>query len=97
MKTKFELLFRKTHQAAEFSAYVTLNTAKYASGALISTLTSRRLLWLCQWQADLRAKWRLAATPFMGGMLFGESLDPLLIDNREKRKILLSSARWTDG
>lgn len=38
--------------ATQFSADAILNAVKYASRALSSSITSRRLLWLRNWQAD---------------------------------------------
>lgn len=53
-------------------------------------------MWLCQWQADVKSKWRLASTPYTGGTLFGEFLDPILIENMDKRKVLPLAARKAD-
>lgn len=65
--------FNKLLVATQFSADATLNTVKFASRALLSVV-SRRLLWLCNWQADTKSKWRVAAAPYTGGSLFEESL-----------------------
>lgn len=62
--------------AAQFSVDATLNSTKYASKALSLAVTSRRVLWLRQWHADTRSKWRLASAPYSGGTLFGEALEP---------------------
>lgn len=51
-------------------------------------MTSRHLLWLRHWQADMKSKWKLASAPFKGGKLFGEALDPVLVECKDKRKIL---------
>lgn len=65
--------------AAEFSAYTTLNVVRlFVSKAITLSVAARHLLWLHQWQADIRPKWRLASAPFKGEKLFEESLDPLL-------------------
>ncbi|XP_058025328.1 uncharacterized protein LOC131191317 [Ahaetulla prasina] len=82
--------------AAEYTVDATLNSAKFASRALASSITSRRLLWLRQWQADMKTKWRLAAAPFKGGSLFGEALDPILVEGKDKRKILPYVSRHSD-
>lgn len=42
--------------ATEYSADASLNAAKFASRALVSMVTSRRLLWLRHWRADLKSK-----------------------------------------
>lgn len=82
--------------ATQFSADATLNVVKYAPRALSSSVTFRCLLWLRNWQADTKSKWRLAASSFTGGSLFGESLEPILIENKDKRKVLLSMTRQAD-
>lgn len=41
----------------EFSADATLNAARFAFKAIASTVASRRLLWLRQWQVDAKHKW----------------------------------------
>lgn len=73
--------------AVEFSADATLNTARFAAKAIGSSVTSRRLLWLHHWQADARNKWPLAASPYAGGKLFGSSLDPILVETKDHRKV----------
>lgn len=67
--------------ATQFSADGTLNAVKYASRVLSSSITSRHLLCLRGWQADARSKWQLASS-FSGGSLFGPSLDPILVEDK---------------
>lgn len=74
--------------ALEYSVDVTLNASRFAVKAIGSNITSRRLLWLRQWQADAKSKWHLASSPYSEGQLFGAPLEPLLIESRDKRKIL---------
>lgn len=73
--------------AVEFSADATLNAARFAAKSIGSSVTSRRLLWLRHWQADARNKWRLAASPYARDKLFGSSLDPILVETRNHRKV----------
>ncbi|XP_070591367.1 CUE domain-containing protein 1 isoform X1 [Erythrolamprus reginae] len=82
--------------AAEFSADATLHAAKFASRGMATTLSSRRLLWLRNWPADLKSKWRLASAPLQGSMLFGEILDKVLIEDKDKKKVLPRSSRRQD-
>lgn len=83
--------------ATEYSADTSLDAAKFASHALASlAVTSRRLLWLRQWKADLKSKWKLASAPYKGSALFGEVLDPMLIETKDKRKVLPSSYHRLD-
>lgn len=74
--------------AIQFSSDATLLAARFASRVIASSVASRRLLWLCQWQADVRNKWCLASAPFTGGSLFGAALDPFLVENKDKQKVL---------
>lgn len=82
--------------ATEYSADATLNTTKFASRALASAVTLQCLLWLCHWQADMRSKWRLASTPYKGAHLFGEALDTILVEGKDKKKVLSSLHRRAD-
>lgn len=63
------------------------------SRALAANVTSHWLAWLHHWQADMQSKWRVASAPFKGGNLFGEALDPVLVETRDKKKVLPSSSR----
>ncbi|XP_034262888.1 uncharacterized protein LOC117658879 [Pantherophis guttatus] len=79
--------------AAEYSADATLNSAKFASRAIASSVTARRLLWLRYWQASMKFKWKLASAPFKGENLFGEALEPVLIETHDNKKVLRSMSR----
>ncbi|XP_013907084.1 PREDICTED: serine/arginine repetitive matrix protein 1-like [Thamnophis sirtalis] len=74
--------------AAEFSADATLTSVKFASRAIASSVTARRLLWLRHWQSNMKCKWKLASAPFKGEKLFGEALEPLLKETKDKKKVL---------
>ncbi|XP_060547127.1 uncharacterized protein LOC132711664 [Pantherophis guttatus] len=80
----------------EFSADATLNAACFSAKAIGSSVTSRCLLWLKNWQADQRAKWRLASSLFQGDKLFGAPLEPLLVETKDHRKILPSISRRSE-
>lgn len=82
--------------ATEYMADMTLNSAKFALCGMVSNITSRHLLWLRHWQANMKTKWRLAAALFKGGSLFGEALDPVLVEGRDKKKVLPFSSRRYD-
>lgn len=43
-----------------------------------------------------RSKWKLASAPFKGGKLFGEALNPVLIKNKDKKKVFPSVSRKAD-
>lgn len=69
--------------ATEYSADAFLDVAKFASRALVSAVTSRRLLWLRHWRADMKAKWKLASAPYKGSALFGDALESILIEGKD--------------
>lgn len=91
--TRLHQIVNKLVAAAEYSADASLNAAKFASRALSSAVTSRRLFWLRNWRADAKTKWKLASAPYKTPNLFGAALEPLLIEDKDKRKILPSSYR----
>lgn len=72
------------------------DAAKFTSRAIASTVMAWHVLWLCSWQADAKSKWRLASEPFMGGKLFREAMEPILVETKERRKILPSLLRQAD-
>lgn len=74
--------------AVEYMADASLNSAKFASRALAYNVITRRLLWLCHWNADMRSKWKLASAPFKG-----EALDLVLIKNKDKKKVMPSVSK----
>ncbi|XP_058021206.1 uncharacterized protein LOC131189221 isoform X2 [Ahaetulla prasina] len=80
----------------EYSADSTMHASCFAAKAIGSTVASRRLLWLRHWQADAKNKWRLASAPFQGDKLFGNSLEPLLIETKDKRRVLPSLSRRSE-
>ncbi|XP_060547808.1 uncharacterized protein LOC132711896 [Pantherophis guttatus] len=80
--------FNKLVAATEYSADASLDAARFAARAMASSISSRRLLWLKPWKADSKSKWRLASAPYHGSSLFGEALDPILIEGKDKRKVL---------
>ncbi|XP_070591654.1 uncharacterized protein [Erythrolamprus reginae] len=94
--TRLRQDLNKLLATAEFSTDATLHAAKFASRAMASTISSRRLLWLRNWQVDAKSKWPLSSAPFEGSKLFGESLEPVLVEDKDKRKVLPRSYRRQD-
>ncbi|XP_013914280.1 PREDICTED: dual specificity mitogen-activated protein kinase kinase 4 [Thamnophis sirtalis] len=80
--TKLRQVVNKIIAMTEYTADATLNAAKFASRSLTSNVTTRRLLWVRHWNMDMLPKWKLASAPFKGGKLFGEALDPVLVDKK---------------
>lgn len=44
----------------------------------------------------MKSKWQLAVAPFKGGSLFGEALDPVLVERKDKKKVLPHAYWRTD-
>ncbi|XP_013921330.1 PREDICTED: uncharacterized protein LOC106548477 [Thamnophis sirtalis] len=82
----------KIMSPTQFSADTTFDSVKNASQALSTYVTSRHLLWLCNWQVDNKNKWNLAAVPYSGSSLLREALDLILIENKDK-KVLASNSK----
>lgn len=80
----------------KYSADAALAAAKLASCSLVSAVTSCRLLWLRHWRADMKSKWRLVSSLYKGTRLFGDTLDPILIEDKDKRKVMPPSFRKPD-
>ncbi|XP_058037681.1 uncharacterized protein LOC131197525 [Ahaetulla prasina] len=83
--------------AIKYSADATLNASRFAAKSIGSTVSSHRLLWLRRWQTDAKNKWQLASAPYSGTSLFGAALDPLLVETKDKCKILPSMSRCSDS
>lgn len=64
------------------------DAAKFTSRAIASAVMARHMLWLHNWQADAKSKWKLASEPFTGGKVFGEAMEPILVETKDRRKIL---------
>lgn len=88
---------RKMVAAMEYASDATLQATKFASRAMASSVSARRMLWLKHWHADARSKWRLASAPYQGGKLFGEALSPYLTENKDKRKVLSHIIKKQEG
>ncbi|XP_013907088.1 PREDICTED: uncharacterized protein LOC106537476 [Thamnophis sirtalis] len=100
MRARIPVTDLQTHEdinnliaAAEFSADATLNSVRFASKSIGSSVTGRRVLWLRNWKSNMKFKWKLACAPFKGEKLFGEALEPILIETRDKKKVLPSTFR----
>lgn len=94
--TRLHQDINKLVAATEYLADASLTAAKFASWAMAAAVTNRRLFWLRTWRADNKAKWKLASAPFAAPSLFGACLEPILIEDKDKRKVLPSSYRWPE-
>ncbi|XP_053114316.1 uncharacterized protein LOC128328210 [Hemicordylus capensis] len=80
----------KLARASALMADSGLDCLQHASRALAAGVAVRRGLWLKHWKVDNKSKVALAATPFLGGKLFGESLEPVLVETSDKKKAMPS-------
>ncbi|KAK9400070.1 signal transducer and activator of transcription 5B-like [Crotalus adamanteus] len=93
----------RTHQnlgklvaTSQYLADASLHMARDTARTIAADISARRLLWLRNWQADTKAKWRLASKPYTGGHLFGKALEPYLTEGKDKRKTLVNSTKKGD-
>lgn len=52
-----------------------------------SLVATRRALWLRSWNGEAGSHSKLVNLPFEGGKLFGKTLDPKLVEAKDKRKV----------
>lgn len=83
-------------KANSFIADATLDTLVFTSRSMAAGVHARRTLWLRAWQADAKSKQIVTAYPFTGEKLFGPHLDKVLVETRDKKKILPKSLRRPD-
>lgn len=83
-------------KAASFSSDASLDAATFASRAMASSAVARRGIWLRAWPADLRAKNIVSSYPFQGEKLFGEALERILIETKDKKKAMPKTIRRPD-
>lgn len=82
--------------ANSFIADATLDNLVFTSRSMAAGVHARRAIWLRAWQADPKSKQIVAAYPFTGDKLFGTHLDKILVETREKKKVLPKSLRRPD-
>ncbi|XP_070592839.1 uncharacterized protein [Erythrolamprus reginae] len=83
----------KMFATCQLLADTTLYTSRFAAKTMASSIAARRMTWLKKWQVDIKHKWRFATAEYKGKNLFGDVLEPFLIDSKDKKKILPSSQR----
>lgn len=79
---------KKMALSAAYAADASLESMQFCSRAIVSNVVARRNVWLRHWEVDTGSQASLAASPFSGSKLFGQVLDPLLIESKDKRKVL---------
>lgn len=84
---------KKIALASAFAADASFDSVQLSARAMAASVTARRNIWLRHWDVDAGSQSRLVGVPFKGSKLFGEALDPILIENRDKRKVLPSNRK----
>ncbi|XP_042333486.1 uncharacterized protein LOC121935728 [Sceloporus undulatus] len=79
-----------------FAANSSLDIVQFSSRAQAASIPVRRCLWLKNWQVNTRSKQNLTLALFSGTKLFGEALDPVLIETKDKKKALPSTTHQDD-
>lgn len=83
-------------KANSFLADATLDSLVFTSRSMAAGVHARRSLWLRAWPADAKSKQIVTAYPFTGEKLFGPHLDKILVESRDKKKVLPKSLRRND-
>lgn len=84
-------------KASAFTTDATLDALIVASRVMALSTVARRGIWLRAWQADTHSKQIVAAYRFQGGKLFGDHLDKILEETRDKKKAMPKSVKATEG
>lgn len=94
--TRVRQTLNKIIKAWAFTADATLDTVQQCARAQSAAVAVRRQFWLKSWNVDSRSKQNLSYTPFLGTKLFGESLEPVLVEGKDKKKALPSIKKKDD-
>ncbi|XP_053109124.1 uncharacterized protein LOC128326401 [Hemicordylus capensis] len=86
--TKLRQGLNKIARASALMADSSLDCLQHAARSMAAGVEVRRGLWLKHWRVDSKSKSALAATTFKGAKLFGESLEPVLVETRDKKKAM---------
>ncbi|XP_048342392.1 NIF3-like protein 1 isoform X1 [Sphaerodactylus townsendi] len=75
-------------KAVSFLSDASLDSMVFTARSMANASVARRALWLRAWEMDLHSKSTVIAYPFQGGRLFGDSLDEILVETRERKKAM---------
>lgn len=85
--TGLHQVINKIIAATEYSADTSLSLTR----VLAFTVASRCFFWLRSWKADVKTRWKLASAPYWAPNLFGAALEPILVEDKDKHKVMPSS------
>lgn len=84
---------KKMALATAASADCAYDSLELAGRSMATGVVARRNVWLRHWQGDAGSAARLVSSSFKGEKLVGESLEPLLVEDKDKRKVLVSTKK----
>ncbi|KAL8213096.1 UNVERIFIED_CONTAM: hypothetical protein K2H54_060713 [Gekko kuhli] len=93
---KFKEYLERIEKASAFMADGSLDSMRFSARAMASAVVARRHLWLKSWNIDSLSKTNVATYAFLGGKLFGDTLNRILIETKGKVKVLPYSTRRKD-
>lgn len=88
LSKKFRSQLKKIYLAAAFASDSSYDALQLSARALASNTVATCNLWLRQW--DSASLSRVVNRSFQGAKLFEQGLEPLLVENKDKRKVLPS-------
>lgn len=83
-----ESTFKKIALASVFAADASLDSMRFSARAMSSNVSTRRVLWLRSWMGESGSHSKLVNLPFKGGKLFSKALDLILVEAKDKCKVL---------
>lgn len=84
---------RRIALVAAFAANSPYDVLQFNGRATAANIVARCKVCLWNWEVDEGCQIRLVGVPFHGSKLFGQALDPILIENKDKRKVLPSGKK----
>lgn len=84
---------KKMVLSAAAAADCAYDSIQLAARSMATNVLARRHIWLRHWKGDLASYSRIVNLPFKGERLFGEDLEPMLIEDANKRKVLPSNKK----
>lgn len=80
-------------KAGAFTADATQDAMIFTFRAMASTTVARRHIWLRAWQANVHSKHLVLVYPFQGEKLFGDRLEKILVEIKDKKKVMPRSLK----
>lgn len=88
LSNKAKSMLKKITMADALSADASLDALRFNVHAMAANVVARR-----NWEVDIGSQNRLVGVPFQGEKLFGQALDPILVESKDKKRILPSNSK----